>query len=516
MLSLLPLLPPTLHFFLDRLLAALGQRESISIFDTDYQTPDGTCVRDYIHVVDLAQAHIRGLEYLLDQKPSNIFNLGNDRGFSVREIIKTTQEVTGKKIEVIECDRRWGDSPILVANSDKARKILGWQPQYPDLKDILTSAWNWHQQRHDSNKPLVSAIIPAYNAERFIARTLQSVLAQTYKNLEVIVVDDGSCDRTTEIVKAIVRQDSRLHLLQQPNSGVAVARNLAIEKSTGEFIAPIDADDLWYPQNIEKQVEAMINADSGVGLVYSWSVDIDEEDLLQGGFHISNLEGNFYQALVYRNFIGSASAVLIRRACFEKVGGYNSQLKKQNAQGCEDWDIYLRIAKLYQFRVVPEFLVGYRQLIGSMSSNYMAMSKSHLLVMNDVKKQPIDIDDVYYQLSKSNFCIYLALKSSSSGNHWNTLTWLYKAWRSDLKFALLYHYSYTLSVASLLKLIARPVTSLIWSDHYAWVQFRKKYKWQKRKLTISDINKRVNLHKLLPSTFLERRILQKLSRTEPN
>lgn len=257
---------PEPHLIPSVMLAALGQRESISIFGTDYQTPDGTCVRDYIHVSDLAQAHIKGLEYLLEQGCSNIFNLGNDKGFSVKEIIETTQEVTGKKIEVIECDRRLGDPPILVANSDKARKILGWQPQYRDLKDILTSAWNWHQQRHGSNKPLVSVIIPAYNAERFIARTLQSVLSQTYKNLEVIVVDDGSSDLTAEIVKSIAQTDHRVIFLQQPNSGVAAARNLAIASSSGDFVALIDADDIWYPQNIEKQVEAMITTDSGVGL----------------------------------------------------------------------------------------------------------------------------------------------------------------------------------------------------------------------------------------------------------
>lgn len=371
-----------------------------------------------------------------------------------------------------------------------------------------------NSNHQDFTSPLVSVIIPAYNAEVFIARTLQSVLDQSYKNLEIIVVDDGSKDRTSEIVNNFARKDSRLRLLHQANSGVAAARNYGIEKSRGEFIAPIDADDIWYPKNIEKQVKVMTSADSSVGLVYSWSVDIDEEDLLEGGFHVCNLEGNVYKALIYSNFIGNASAALIRRTCFDRVGGYDPNLKEQNAQGCEDWDIYLRIAKFYQFRVVPDFLVGYRQFIGSMSTNYMAMSKSHLLVIDSVKKQRADIDDVYYQLSKSNFCIYLALKSSFSGNHQSVFIWLYRALRSDFKSTLLYHYSYTLSVASLLKLIAQPVTSLIWSDHHAWVQFKKENNLSNRKITISDINRRVKLREFLPSTLWQKRVLKKLSPTE--
>lgn len=130
------------------LLTALGQRESISIFGTDYPTPDGTCIRDYVHVVDLAQAHLLGLKYLLKEKRSNTFNLGNGNGFSVREVIEVAQRVTGKPIAVKKSDRRPGDPPILVASSDKARRILGWYPQYSNLDEIIFHAWNWHQKRH--------------------------------------------------------------------------------------------------------------------------------------------------------------------------------------------------------------------------------------------------------------------------------------------------------------------------------------------------------------------------------
>ncbi|OUL30348.1 UDP-glucose 4-epimerase GalE [Nostoc sp. 106C] len=139
---------PETHLIPLVLLTALGKRESISIFGTDYPTPDGTCIRDYIHVSDLADAHILGLEYLLQGGDSEVFNLGNGLGFSVKEVIAASEEVTGLTLPVQECDRRPGDPPSLIGSSEKARKILGWQPQYPGIKDIVLHAWQWHQQRH--------------------------------------------------------------------------------------------------------------------------------------------------------------------------------------------------------------------------------------------------------------------------------------------------------------------------------------------------------------------------------
>jgi UDP-glucose 4-epimerase len=130
------------------LLAALGKRDSVSILGTDYPTPDGTCVRDFIHVSDLADAHVLGLEYLLQGGKSEVFNLGNGNGFSIKQVIETARTVTGREIKAEECDRRPGDPPVLVGGSDKARKLLGWSPQYSDLNDILTHAWHWHQKRH--------------------------------------------------------------------------------------------------------------------------------------------------------------------------------------------------------------------------------------------------------------------------------------------------------------------------------------------------------------------------------
>lgn len=139
---------PETHLIPLILQTALGIRDSIAIFGTDYPTPDGTCIRDYIHVTDLATAHVLGLEYLLQGNNSNIFNLGNGGGFSVKEVIEAARDVTGKEITVVERDRRPGDPPALVGSSEKAQKILGWRSQYADIHKILTHAWNWHQKRH--------------------------------------------------------------------------------------------------------------------------------------------------------------------------------------------------------------------------------------------------------------------------------------------------------------------------------------------------------------------------------
>ena len=139
---------PETHLIPLVLLTALGKRDHISIFGTDYKTPDGTCIRDYIHVTDLAQAHVLGLQYLLADGQTAVFNLGNGDGFSVREVIDTAKVVTGRPITVVDSYRRAGDPAILIGSAAKARKDLGWQPQYPELAVILEHAWHWHQHRH--------------------------------------------------------------------------------------------------------------------------------------------------------------------------------------------------------------------------------------------------------------------------------------------------------------------------------------------------------------------------------
>ena len=135
---------PESHLIPLILQTALGQREKISIFGDDYNTPDGTCIRDYVHVVDLIEAHILALEYLKAGNESNTFNLGSSTGFSVMEMVETARQVTSKDISASIEARRAGDPSTLIASSEKAKEILGWNPQHTDIEDIIASAWNWH------------------------------------------------------------------------------------------------------------------------------------------------------------------------------------------------------------------------------------------------------------------------------------------------------------------------------------------------------------------------------------
>jgi len=125
--------------------AAMGKRADIKVYGSDYPTPDGTCIRDYIHIDDLCRAHLLALDKL-SERTEMAYNLGNGQGYSVRQVIDTVRQVSGRDFKVIETDRRAGDPPVLTSDASKARAELGWQPQKPDLKDMVTTAWKWHTE----------------------------------------------------------------------------------------------------------------------------------------------------------------------------------------------------------------------------------------------------------------------------------------------------------------------------------------------------------------------------------
>ena len=236
-------------------------------------------------------------------------------------------------------------------------------------------------------RPLVSVIIPAFNAARFIAETLTSAQAQTWPDLEIIVVDDGSTDDTAAIVEAAAATDPRITLIRQANAGVAAARNAAIAAAKGDYVAPLDADDLWHPENISAQVAALERAGPGTAVAYAWHVRIDAAGRICGnGPRVLVEEGAAALArVVERDFIGNGSSTVIRRGCILEVGGYDPTLRARQGEDCEDVALTIALAERWNFAPVPRRLVGYRQHGASMSRKSEQMRRSHHLVIADLQ-----------------------------------------------------------------------------------------------------------------------------------
>lgn len=203
---------------------------------------------------------------------------------------------------------------------------------------------------------LISVIIPAHNVQRFVGRTLDSVLTQTHRALDVIVVDDGSTDNTADIVQDFADRDPRLRLVRSDKLGVSAARNLAITQARAQLIAPVDADDIWHPDKLARQLAVMQAGSEKLGLVYCWSRGIDEEDrVILPSWNDSSARGNVLQDIIIRGIAGNGSTSLIRRRFIEQVGGYDT-----TATLSEDWKFYTALAGVCEFDLVPQYLVGYR------------------------------------------------------------------------------------------------------------------------------------------------------------
>lgn len=257
-------------------------------------------------------------------------------------------------------------------------------------------------------QPLISVVVPAYNAASTLAATLDSVLAQTYENIEVLVVDDGSTDATAGITRAWVRRDARVRLLEQPNGGVASARNHGLAAARGDYVAPIDADDLWHPTKLAKQMCVMLAGGPGMGLVYALFRAIDEQGVVLWTQTRFQCEGSVLARHVYANFVSNGSSLLLRKAAALAVGGYDVGLRAAAAQGCEDYLLQLQIAARYRFGCVPEYLVGYRQVAGSMSSNTTQMRRSHRLMLDRIRTVCPALPRRLFRWSLANYDMRLA------------------------------------------------------------------------------------------------------------
>ncbi|KEZ15283.1 Glycosyltransferase [Sphingobium yanoikuyae] len=225
--------------------------------------------------------------------------------------------------------------------------------------------------------PLVSIIIPLFNAVDWIETTIASACAQTYRAIEIIVVDDGSTDASPDKVAAMARRDHRIRLIMQDNGGVARARNKGLDAASGAFIATLDADDIWAPRKIELQLAALLAGPADAALAYNWYRRIGPDGRVLGTSPYPRLEGHLFHRHLEWNFISNGSTPLVRTDVARSIG-FDPGLRDAGSEGCEDYLFQLQVAHHHSFLCVPHFLTGYRQLPGSMGSSAERMTRSHL------------------------------------------------------------------------------------------------------------------------------------------
>lgn len=277
---------------------------------------------------------------------------------------------------------------------------------------------------------LVSVVVAAYNAQATLSQTLASVLAQSYERLELIVVDDGSTDATAAIVEALAALDGRVRLVRQSNAGVAAARNQGLRLARGEFIAPLDADDLWAPSKLARMVARLQEAGPDAGFAYCWWVVVDAEGCVLDRSPHWREEGSVLRQLAEVNFVGCASIPVFRRSALLRGGpglGYDARLRDLDAQGCEDWDLLLRVAQVRQVVCVPEVLVAYRRHGGSMSSGCAAMWRSGQLVLAELGRRQPDWPPSVCAAGLGQFALHLAGVAFWSGRPLEALGWILRS-----------------------------------------------------------------------------------------
>jgi glycosyltransferase involved in cell wall biosynthesis len=237
----------------------------------------------------------------------------------------------------------------------------------------------------NQDEDTVGVVVPMYNAERTIASTLRSVSEQTHGNLDIVVVDDGSTDGSAAVVRKWQARDQRVRLVQQANAGVSMARNAGAAATSAQFLAFVDADDVWAPTKIEYQLRTLQTGGSAVGLVYCWYATIGTDDRIVTLGPQPLDEGWVLRQLCGHNVIGNGSTLLVRRSTFEAAGGYDPSLRARGVDGAEDFLICLRLAEQGEFRVVPRYLVGYRQMPGSMSTYSLRMFRASSLALQEYR-----------------------------------------------------------------------------------------------------------------------------------
>lgn len=276
-----------------------------------------------------------------------------------------------------------------------------------------------------SKLPLVSIVVPAFNAEATIRETVLSALAQTYRAIEVIVVDDGSSDATAAAVAAVAATDARLRLVRTGNGGPSRARNVGIAASSGAFIAPFDSDDLWHPEKIERQVEAALGAVEPPGFVYSFFHRIDGESCVIASEPPIACRGPVLNRLAYKAFVANGAALFSRSALLE-AGGFDERLRH-----AEDHLLHLRVARNHPAEVVPEIHLGYRLRPGSLSYERDEAFAGLKMATRMFRAECHDVPAYVWKWAIGRRCFQLAESRALQGRFLSCLGFLAEALRLD-------------------------------------------------------------------------------------
>jgi glycosyltransferase involved in cell wall biosynthesis len=253
---------------------------------------------------------------------------------------------------------------------------------------------------------VITCVMAAHNAASTIEASVESVLRQSFRDIELIVVDDGSTDETVKIIAGI--DDERIVVLRQPRRGPSAARNYAIALSRGEYVAPIDADDIWLPRKLELQLEA-IERSAGAAVAYGWTDFVDERLRPSHPDTRATFEGNVHEALLRQNFIACGSNTLMRLSAVEELGCFDETL-----HAAEDWELHTRLAARYPFVVVPEVVVLYRHSPLSITSHFLLMERHFLAACRKIfDAAPGHLRSLEVQ-QKSSFYRYLTMRAAQS------------------------------------------------------------------------------------------------------
>jgi glycosyltransferase involved in cell wall biosynthesis len=318
------------------------------------------------------------------------------------------------------------DSMIHVEVTPSATSFNSGVKSVPDYAGSLEGS-GWQE-----NVELVSVVIPSFNARSTIREALMSVQSQTYRNLDIVIVDDASTDGTLDAVADLAETDSRVRLIRrEQNGGIPSTRNIGINASRGVYLSFLDADDLWHPDKIRLQVEKMRECGPEVAVVYSWCTYMDANTrIIPGRVFAGTFEGEVYTQLLMSNFINNTW--LVRRSCLDAVGHYREDL----VTGNEDLQIYLDLAARYDFVVVPQFLTAYRLLPSSKSHDVWNMRAGHKAVLSRAREEHPSLPVWLFRWSEANQLWFLAFRCLRAGRRGEGIKLLLATFLRDPSFIL--------------------------------------------------------------------------------